>query len=804
MGQHYEFLMVDINSVLVKSIKTVPFTLRVTGFELLESLFLTNITDSAVFTDGLSLLLLWLTGVVCLSAQVFLLQDARESFSQQTVLLLFVAFLSACCFHTTDLLVFFIAFEVILLPLFFMIGLFGSRPEKVGGALFLLLYTLVGSLFLWPAVLYFVVVLKTTGFYDILDHHESIGTGVRTLLWWCFFVGFAFKVPVVPAHLWLTVAHVEAPTVGSMLLAGLILKLGGYGIIRFVCTLFPVESASFHTVVVGLCCLGYTWATVAATRQVDIKRFVAYTSISHMNFALAVLFSLKDLGFGAFCHTMLSHGVIAAGMFGLVGFIYKQTASRDIVHLSGLGSIAPLFAVYWFIFSMANVGLPFFSGFPGEFYGLTALASEGRFGVFCFFLGFYLSAVYAFVSVSRLLYGSSRSVSSEVCDLSTLSQQSFSLLGGLSVLLGLLPNAVFVLAPLSSSSSVSCVPQTSSYVTQGRNVHFVDKTFTNYLDDHFGLPETPAEIFGTNWIYRELAYFPYTAYTMNPYASVDPEILSRIDGVLDGPDCSALSDYMEDRPKNYVNEMEQGIHALSSALDALKHLSYPLRFGCEKYRVSSDALYRKEVSRLISSTAALDEAIRPMQTVETIGNISGYLHRMTFHAGPGTYHPIRDASSLKDHNGEYRHTQLNNRQMWMRRSWTGPQPINSHLQFFVVGEDRVYLDKQSRMSQSPLWFRPKVTGLETHVLRFSPEYSYWYDMETGQIIPRLGREKLPPALDYVSARNWISHLHGSEHVRIVDYRGRAEYFVRATAQHDPIYTLLDRGLMFSAAHFDQK
>lgn len=149
-----------------------------------------------------------------------------------------------------------------------------------------------------------------------------------------------------PFHLWLTVAHVEAPTVGSIILAGLILKLGGYGMLRFVLLVFPTVSNSYITIVLTICCIGYTFATLSAIRQLDIKRFIAYTSIAHMNFGLAVLFTVNEVGFMAFCHTMISHGVIASGLFFLIGFIYAQTGVRDALYLRSLASVIPFFAMF--------------------------------------------------------------------------------------------------------------------------------------------------------------------------------------------------------------------------------------------------------------------------------------------------------------------------------------------------------------------------------------------------------------------------------------------------------------------------
>lgn len=190
------------------------------------------------------------------------------------------------------------------------------------------------------------------------------------------------------------------------MLASLVLKLGAYGILRFLVLLFPDLTVSFSNTLLGLCCVGYTYATLSAIRQLDIKRFIAYTSIAHMNFGLAVLFTVKEVGIMAFCHTMVSHGIISSGLFFLIGFVYRQVGLRDTLYLRGLANIIPYFALGWFVFSMANVGMPLLSGFPGEFYGLVALTMKNRFLVLAFSVGFYFTGVYTFLNVSRVLYGS--------------------------------------------------------------------------------------------------------------------------------------------------------------------------------------------------------------------------------------------------------------------------------------------------------------------------------------------------------------------------------------------------------------
>lgn len=403
-----------------------------------------NLGDYITMFDGVSMWLLWLTAVVGYVTQLSLDTETDNSFISQSFFLGCVVLFSGFCFVTRDLFAFFLSFEAVLVPLFFLVGLHGSRAERIKAAFFLFVFTLVGSTFLWLAVLFASEVLGVTQFDLLADVLAAESAGTRQVLWWLLFLGFAFKVPLVPFHLWLTVAHVEAPTAGSMLLAGLVLKLGGYGMLRFLFLMLPYESAQFSFAVISLCCLGYTLATLMAVRQLDIKRFVAYTSIAHMNFGLAVLFTTQKVGFVAFCHTMISHGIIASALFFLVGFLYRQTGLRDTLRVRGLASILPYFAIAWFVFSMANVGMPLLSGFPGEFYGLLALSMANRMIMLWFIIGFYFTAVYTFLNVSRILYGSyTKKLLGRMLDLTLSGRQIVVLLGSLSGVFGVVPDVVF-------------------------------------------------------------------------------------------------------------------------------------------------------------------------------------------------------------------------------------------------------------------------------------------------------------------------------------------------------------------------
>jgi len=360
-------------------------------------------------------------------------------------LLNFIIFLMAVCFLSKDLFIFFIAFESILFPLFLYIILQGSRLNKIYAVKYLVIYTIVGSVFLWYSIAYIVEILGVSNF----DHIKwtllnSVSSGTRIVLFLSFFIGFAFKVPMVPFHHWLIIAHVEAPTNGSIILAALLLKVGGYGLYRFVYNLFPLEVLQFSNEIIALSVFGFTYSTMLAVRQIDIKRYIAYTSIAHMNYSLIGLFSGTEIGLVGYIHIMVSHGIISTAMFYIIGHLYSILHFRDTVRISGIAYIFPKLSVFLFLFSIANMGLPLFSGFPGEFFIFMALVSLNEYFAMLIFFGFMFSGVYNFLQINKLLFSG---YGSDICikknnDIDSISFLILIILLLWSLIFGLFPDII--------------------------------------------------------------------------------------------------------------------------------------------------------------------------------------------------------------------------------------------------------------------------------------------------------------------------------------------------------------------------
>lgn len=403
------------------------------------------------FKDGLTFWLLWLVSLVLFVISFGTDKKTSEkniifnNFYIYNHLLMLILILMVVCFSIKDLFIFFISFEMILIPLFLHIIFQGSRLNKIQAVKYLVIYTLVGSIFLWYAITYFIEILGTVDFDQIrwmVLHSTTSGT--RKVLFLCLFLGFAFKVPLVPFHHWLIIAHVEAPTNGSIILAALLLKVGGYGLYRFVYNIFPMEVLFFSNEILAVALFGYTFATLMAIRQVDLKRYVAYTSIAHMNFSLLGLFSTYDVGILGYVHMMISHGIVSSAMFFLVGYIYNILHFRDSIRLSGMAYSFPKFSIFLFLFSIANMGLPLFSGFPGEFFIMIAvMANNEYFGLFIFF-GFMFSGVYNFLQINKVLFSTNTNLifSKKKDDLDPLALVILSVLLYWSVVLGLFPDII--------------------------------------------------------------------------------------------------------------------------------------------------------------------------------------------------------------------------------------------------------------------------------------------------------------------------------------------------------------------------
>ena len=275
-------------------------------------------------------------------------------------------------------------------------------------AFYLVLYTMFGSFFLLCGLLLLFLFAGSTNWLFLLYSNLVLPWDVQYILWPFFFFAFAIKIPMVPFHLWLPEAHVEAPTGASVLLAAIILKLGGYGLLRFLLPLFPQATYYYSPIIIILCILGALYASLAALRQIDLKRVIAYSSVAHMNFALVGVFTCLSESFFGFYLVMLGHGFISAALFFIVGILYDRAHSRVFYYYTNLSQRMPLFSVFFFFFIISNVGFPGTINYLGELFIVYGLTVSSFYVLVVGLLVLFVSVVFSFWIFNRTVFGTSR------------------------------------------------------------------------------------------------------------------------------------------------------------------------------------------------------------------------------------------------------------------------------------------------------------------------------------------------------------------------------------------------------------
>jgi len=287
--------------------------------------------------------------------------------------------------------------------MFIIIGIFGSRERKIRAAYQFFLYTLVGSLVMLLALFFIYSETGTTDFI-LLQILEPLSEKRQILLWLAFFCSFAVKVPMIPVHIWLPEAHVEAPTAGSVILAGVLLKLGTYGFLRFSIPLFPFASLYFAPIIYLLSIICIIYASMTTLRQIDLKKIIAYSSVAHMGFVTLGLFSFNVQGIEGSLFLMISHGLISGALFLCVGCLYDRYKTRNVFYYGGLVQTMPLFSTLFLFFSMGNLSLPGTSSFVGEFLILLGIYQVNTFTAVCAASGMILGGAYSLWLLNRIIF----------------------------------------------------------------------------------------------------------------------------------------------------------------------------------------------------------------------------------------------------------------------------------------------------------------------------------------------------------------------------------------------------------------
>ena len=334
-------------------------------------------TNFHVGIDGLSFWLVILTTFIMPIAVVSTWHAVEKRVTAFYVFLLLLESAMIGVFVSLDLLVFYLFFEASLIPMFFLIGVWGGE-NRIYAAVKFFIFTALGSLLMLVAIigLYYLYADQTGfgGSFDFVSILTALKNGTLILpketgmlLFLAFALAFAIKVPVFPFHTWLPDAHTEAPTAGSIILAAVLLKMGTYGLMRFNFALFPDQSQQTAPIFITLAIIGIIYGALVAMVQPDVKRLVAYSSVAHMGFVVLGMFSFTEAGMQGALYTMLAHGVTTGALFMLVGYIYERRHTREITQFGGIANVMPLYTTFFVITMMASVGLPFLNGFVGEF-----------------------------------------------------------------------------------------------------------------------------------------------------------------------------------------------------------------------------------------------------------------------------------------------------------------------------------------------------------------------------------------------------------------------------------------------------
>lgn len=321
--------------------------------------------------DGISLWLVWQVSILM---PIVLLSTEKSVEIQpitMLILLILIGFWSNAVFLSQDLQLFYLSFEGVQIPMFQQIGFYGGRNRKIHAAYQFFLYTQFGSLFFLIAQILLYSQTGTTDYQLLLTY--KLDNNIAIFIWICFFLAQAIKVPMIPAHIWLPEAHVEAPTAASVLQAAILQKQGSYGMLRYLLGLFPEQSKYMTPFIAVLCTLGIIFSSVACQALWDMKKQIAYSSIGHMNTATLAIFTNDIIGISASIFFLISHGQISSGQFQQIGILYDRFHTRTIKYFKGLVQILPVFTTFFQIFTQANIAVPGTSGFVSEF--LTFLAT---------------------------------------------------------------------------------------------------------------------------------------------------------------------------------------------------------------------------------------------------------------------------------------------------------------------------------------------------------------------------------------------------------------------------------------------
>ena len=399
----YVALFTTIVNFLISIYLWISFDPSTSAFQFVEErIWIKDFINYKVGVDGISILFILLTTFITPLCIVSVNNTVKNRLRDFLIAILIMESFMIGVFCALDLVVFYLFFEAGLIPMFLIIGIWGG-PKRVYSAFKFFLYTLLGSVLMLVAIISIYWISGTT---DVIALYElGIDAKYQNLLWLAFFSSFAVKTPMWPVHTWLPDAHVEAPTAGSVLLAAILLKMAGYGFIRFSLGLFPVASEVFTPLVYTLSVIAIIFTSFIALMQEDMKKLIAYSSVAHMGFVTLGIFTLQQQGIEGSIIQMLSHGLVSAALFLCVGVVYDRMHSRLIKSYGGIVTIIPKYSILFMLFTLAALGLPGTFGFVGEFLILMGAFKDNFLVAVIASFGVILGAAYMLWLYKRVVFG---------------------------------------------------------------------------------------------------------------------------------------------------------------------------------------------------------------------------------------------------------------------------------------------------------------------------------------------------------------------------------------------------------------
>ncbi len=442
-------LWTTVITFAISLVMVVRFDASSADFQFVEKLPWLGVAAYHMGVDGISLPFVILTTAlmpICILASW---TSVQKRVKEYMIAFLVLETLMIGTFSALDIVLFYLFFEGGLIPMFLIIGIWGGQ-RRVYASFKFFLYTLAGSVLMLLAIMAMYWQAGTTDIPTLLKHGFPVG--LQHWAWLAFFASFAVKMPMWPVHTWLPDAHVEAPTAGSVILAAILLKMGGYGFLRFSIPMFPAASHDFAPLVFAMSAIAIIYTSLVALMQEDVKKLIAYSSVAHMGFVTMGLFAGTTQGIAGGVFQMISHGIVSGALFLCVGVVYDRMHTREIAFYGGLVNRMPIYAAIFMVFTMANVGLPGTSGFVGEFLALIGTFRSNIAVAFFATIGVILSAGYALWLYRKMVFGPLKPAVAHINDIGLREAVIFAPLVVLTLLFGVAPKPVLDMSAASIAS----------------------------------------------------------------------------------------------------------------------------------------------------------------------------------------------------------------------------------------------------------------------------------------------------------------------------------------------------------------